>query len=54
MPSAQRPVPPRKRGDLENAAIDYSAKACAPNAFEVDHMLPVETHPQLAYASCTG
>jgi hypothetical protein len=37
------------RGDVENAVIDYNAKPLQPNGFEADHVLPVSTHPHLAY-----
>lgn len=29
--------------------IDYKAKAETPHAFELDHAMPVSTHPELAY-----
>lgn len=37
------------RGDVEMAAIDYSAGANTPYSFELDHLQPVEDHPELAY-----
>jgi 5-methylcytosine-specific restriction endonuclease McrA len=36
-----------RRGDIENAAIDYSAKPNTAWAFEPDHIKPRSTHPEL-------
>lgn len=38
------------RGDAEHAEIDYSAPPNSPNAFEADHIQPVDERPDLAYA----
>lgn len=38
-----------RRGDLENAVIDYNAKPLTPNAFEADHIRPWSTHPNLRF-----
>lgn len=35
------------RGDIENSAIDY-LRPRTPRSFEVDHRLPVWSHPHLA------
>lgn len=37
------------RGGAEMAQIDYSAGANTPRGFELDHLQPVETHPELAF-----
>lgn len=39
-----------KRGDIERAAIDYTAHPHSPLAFEADHIMPVRTHPHLKYS----
>lgn len=37
------------RGDVEMAAINYDAPANTPCAFELDHLHPIESHPELAF-----
>jgi hypothetical protein len=34
---------------IDGQAIDYDAPSGDPNAFEVDHVLPVKTHPELEF-----
>ena len=43
-----------ERGDIEFAQIDYDAPPLTPNAFELDHFKPWDTHPHLRYmpANC--
>jgi hypothetical protein len=38
-----------RRGDIENAAIDYAAKPNTALAFEPDHLKPRSTHPELRF-----
>lgn len=37
------------RGDSELAQIDYYAVANSPYSFELDHLHPIESHPELAF-----
>lgn len=37
------------RGDSEMAQIDYYAMANSSYSFELDHLNPIETHPDLAF-----